>query len=504
MGASQSSNSIKLSSDFVSSVIFSQSQKAITDVNSIVQIQATNIDGDVNITGNTLTNNASVDFSSVLESLNSSEMKQQMAQNMSQIAKSMVKDINLGNVSSAISSVASVINETMTVSTNISQVCDVSINNSTQIQVDTVEGGVTISDNSLASALSVIQDCASKSVANSNVLQQADVALSQSSSASTSGISAWGFATIAGVVVLGIAIVVIGPTAIPLMVAGKNPKILGVFVILISVAFFVLWGSWTKKTVVTSIWSEPFSKCGENNVIQIGQTREDINSAEEAASECLKLDNCVGFDFEAQQQPGGPDTPWTQLEEGQYQTIFYSSIKNCNPKTDTAPVMKNRRVFVSIVPYTQKTYDSLDSPKTDDVWINTETADYQIISVNSFPVKIMQGVDRLDSVIIPGSINKNFVNKSTGVSLSADPDLFNFVITNGNQKSFVKGPGMALISKTPNCSGLVKTVRKDWALYAGIGLAIVGILISIFMKPKETAKKVAGEPKKEVKKIKKR
>ncbi len=82
MGASQSSNSIKLTSDFVSSVIFSQSQKAVSNVNSIVQIQATNIDGDVNITGNTLTNNASVDFSSVLESLNSSEMKQQMTQNM--------------------------------------------------------------------------------------------------------------------------------------------------------------------------------------------------------------------------------------------------------------------------------------------------------------------------------------------------------------------------------------------------------------------------------------
>lgn len=486
MGASSSVNVSKTVTNFVTSVIFTQTQNSIIASNTSTSIVVINTTGDVVIGGNTLNSQGTIDLTSALQSMNNTAVKTEMTEDMTQSAKALIKDINLGNVSSAVNEIDTIINQTMTVSTNLLQTCSANVLASATITTSDTQGNVSISDNHLSSALSVIQSCVAKSVSNSNTLSSADVKLSQISTSSTTGVSIWGFATIAAIVVVGIAVVILGPVALPIMAAGKNPKILGITLILISIAFFAAWGLWTESTVISTPWAKSFKDtCGDAVLIQ----SESISSADDAARRCLQIPKCVAYDFITMQQQ---TSTWVSVTPKAY---FYSKVgSSCLIKQDDTPVMTNRKVYCSFDSYSPGSNCGGNMILYGDLWINMSDATYQIIVGNTIPekVSIKDGLNKISSVTIRGSVLcGGATNTSSGTLLSADPDLFTFVLKNGTSSEVVPGPGMTKVTDQPNVSGNVKKIRKNWALYGGIGTAIVGILVTLFLKPKVKADKTS-------------
>jgi hypothetical protein len=69
--------------------------------------------------------------------------------------------------------------------------------------------------------------------------------------------------------------------------------------------------------------------------------------------------------------------------------------------------------------------------------------------------------------------------------MSAETDLLKYTFTNSGTSKTVAGPGYNISSNVlPNVSGIVVTKRKSWILFTGIGLAIFGIILLLFLKPK--------------------
>jgi hypothetical protein len=327
------------------------------------------------------------------------------------------------------------------------------------IVVNNASSGVEINQNTFSSAVRVVSKCVEKSVSSSAAITSLQKAVDQTTSTTVAGVSIWGFAAIAGIIVIGIVLTAAAPVLIPMVAAGKNPQIIGFVLVFVAVCFLAIYFAWTKKVILSTPWALPLSSTCVGNLDTIAT--KNASSATEAATLADKTKKCVAYDFIASRLDGNE---WVNLS--QPHVILYSSsaINKCKIQQDTAPILTNRIVR----------FDKTQRWSSDKGFAPNQV--YGSVSI--------------------GGVAKS-LNPPSGSSLIfkiwADPDLTNIVLeaVHSGTKKQVVGPGRTPnTTVTPNVSGIQTIVKKQWALYVGIGLGLVGLIIIALLNPKH-----AKEPK---------
>lgn len=479
MGASASTNVAKTTANVISKITNSVIQNESVDISSSQILSVIDVIGDVEISNNTITTVISVDMKSVLESLSQDEVKQNLALEMAQAAKALVSDITIGQVSVSMNTLDTVIQETIDIATQLSQTCSSVAATNQTISVQHVVGNLVIDNNHLKSIQSLIEDCSIKALNNSSTVQGLQQELNESSDSTTKGISIWGLAVVGVIVVAGLFVVFVGPALIPVLVAGNNPSILGFFVLLVGAVFLVVYWLWTSKKFKSSLWVNSISKTCQPAITLSGIAK--ASDADEAARRCVQNKKCRGYDFISYSRT---DRGW--VENATTDTAYYSSIASpCKLASDEAPILRNRAVYYARSNYSdayRATYPN------GSIWFNTSDFSWQEYNQPkdrwSLPKKV-PGVDFISKIDITGAVEKDALEHNTGGwALRADPSLYTLYFSKISRDGIaVNGPGMTVTPDVhPNVSGMYYDVRRDWALYTGLGFVCAGLLLMIFLK----------------------
>lgn len=485
MGAAASTNVAKTCANSVSNVLTNVVNNVDLNASSSQSIVVSETNGNVVISGNTLSNQYFINMKEVARSLTDSNVRSAIALEVAQQAKSLVKDINLGNVSAAGNIVDDAITETIKISNNISATCGAKLNVNQSITVTNTTGSVTIEGNSLSSAMSIFEDCMVDQLSQNSTISAIQSKIDEKASASTSGVSVWGLATIGGIILLGIVAVTALPTVLPFIVAGKRPKILGLIVLLIGIAFIIVYFTWTSTEMKSTLWGKSIIDTCDVNNQEFFNYDTTITTADEAIGKCNNDKNCQGYDFVSMSYTGGE---WNELNRKT--TKFYSQVGKCDPESDDSPILINRKVFYT----TSEPEGMKGNLPTGSMLVLLNTVGNNLVSIKrsdgaftniTLPEKFQNGI--IIDVSIPGAVsldNKNGDKTySDGWKLTADEKLLDLKLTMGKETHTFNGPGqMVNYDITPNVSGYKSKVYKNWALYVGLGLVVTGLLLVIFLK----------------------
>lgn len=477
MGASSSKNIAKSVANIVSNITNNIINKQnVSNSNSqIITINDTH--GNVTITNNTFNISASVNMQSLLEAISDQDVRQDLEQQIGQVSKALSKDINLANISISQNEIDDAISDAINICINVSQTCNSSISNQQQVTVNVSDGDVTISNNSFMIISSVITSCVENSLSKSSAISNLQQKLDQTSSASVSGISIGGIASI--LLICGL-LFIIFPMVLPLLAAKKYPWIFGLIIIIAGVVFLICWNFWTTKQFSTTLWALPFEdNCLPTNIVSSSNKYQNYDLASKKA---LTIKNCIGYFFKANEKYGNG---WRSVNPPM--TYFYDKLDSkCKTKQDDSPIFVERVCFVGNKEASQTNFQNNKKPTEGDFFINKSNATFQILKKEnlwSVAKKFQDSINSLDSINIPNIIIENNTReyKNSNYSLSSETNLYKFVLTDGSNSFSVDGPGLKISKDTPpNACGILIKQKRSWLLYTGGALIFVGFIALLY------------------------
>jgi hypothetical protein len=101
MGLAASKSVSDMITTIVSNVTNDTLLEASSNIDNTQLISVNNASGAVVIDGNTMTTNLNVNLEATLNAINDADIKQDMQDKISQASKSLIKDINIGNIGTA-------------------------------------------------------------------------------------------------------------------------------------------------------------------------------------------------------------------------------------------------------------------------------------------------------------------------------------------------------------------------------------------------------------------
>lgn len=480
MGVAESKNVSEQLISAVTKTAIKFVQGETANIQNSQLIQVIDVDGDVTIEGNIVTSTIQINMQALLQTLATEQAQQDIAIQVEQVAKSLVKDINLGNISNATNIVRQTINDTIDISIASTQSCAAQGIANQTIQVSHVVHNVIIRDNHLTAVAKSIQDCIQRSIGNSSSVQTLQDMVNQTASSTAKGFSLTQLSILAGIIVLGLAVVFIGPEVAPFLAVGKNPILISILFLIIALVFLGIWWFWTGTSFSSTLWSNLYqNECKPVHVIKTIP----VSDADEAARLAEQEPMCQAFDFIAQQKIGNV---WSPIPRPQ--CILYSAYGTpCNLTTDDSPLLTTRIVHISSNPAIGQNF-VLGS-----IWINVQTGNYQEFITGpagtgwSVATAIHPNVFKFSHVTIMNAIvEPNTIFPPNEWELIAeDPALTFYILRKNDQRFEVKGPGYTADStKVPNVSGYRVKVRKQWALYAAGGFLFLALVAGLVLKAK--------------------
>lgn len=407
MGGANSTNITELTTNALSESTNTFMQKLGNDPVSRQGIYVYDTNGNVVISGNEQDAKVEINMNALQQATSTQEARQTTATELSQAAKSTVKDVNIFQYSDAYNAVRQYVNSTIKFATNVSQECNTNSNITQEIVVQGTDKDVRITDNTQKSLAKVYANCLSKSIASSSTLQDIQAKIDQRAEAKTEGFD---LVLLAFLAILAFAL----PLLIPLFGVGmafnRVLKLIFPIFFVVGVILMVVWAVNTTPEVISNGFSKLIQYTDDcyGDVLdgyENGST--DYKSAAEAAKSCQDNDKCEGYDFKTFETKEGANTVKNPPE-----TIFYRKIKNspCTNITDTnddIKIMVNRTVFWRDDDPLLSSFADDEGPKIGDVWMRTSTGQgedddgnptdtqYSILTENGWENYTDWGIDKV-------------------------------------------------------------------------------------------------------------
>jgi len=467
-----------------------------------------NAQSDVIISGNHFNQSITINFEALLKAISTQSAQQDLMQEISQVATSLNKQLNLFQFSDSENIINAYLNATIDLSTNITQACVAVAQQSQTISIDTVGGVVKVTDNTFTQTQSIMSKCLFDSLSNSDALQKVQQATDQSAKATNEGVNIW---AIVIMMILGLLMLIL-PELLPLFIVEKAAAdvvkiFLDMFFILMIIAGIVLiacFATMTKNIISLDGDVAPISATPECAGTVAKTTREFKNPAD-AGSACLH-DKYDAYDF----------------RDGE--TTFYSSV---SASCQNILLSKQIKTKPSIVPkITPTIFTNLPNPEnfsykdvivlldgklyycnlkgdTDEkVWSVVKNADDSEVIYFSLPDPTP------DQVQIAYSIPTFWPSETIRVIIYAPPASEPIgteyrVYTNQTDISkFVSKPPPPLYNYQPNpdlkttqWTGFNIVVRRLNNVYLWVGLILIivgffGVLIQLITRKKSIKKKI--------------
>lgn len=486
MGLSYSKNVAEATVDALTSV--GTAIIANTNVESS-QTQGVIISGDGNLgvkVGNiTQKQDLTLHVSEFMKAMSTTTAQQTLVQSMNQLAKSLTSGINLAQASDAQNDMKAAMKSTMDISTKIANICSTGAD---QTQTVTISGNVQAGDIDQEQVSNIFSSCATNAIANTFAVQELQQKLTQSASATSSGISEWAIVAIVAIVVLGIAI----PVALEGKVIVKYAYIFFILIGLIMIAvYFAYQPGPTILLTKYSLGLDTSSGCGPSGPVVSTAYKTPFD----AGDACLANKDYVAFDwkgFDLSSNDGNQGAPINPP-----QTTFYTSMLDpkCSIVTDSNINLFRTPKFYSSA-LGNSSPPNIASDKEGDYYLNTS-------NWQGYYFKDGQGWIADKVWPIPSKYNSYIFNfgqapASTSVANTIWADISNPKVisvyvpsttTSGwDLLDTVDGPGYAVIQTLDaNTSGIkVPKTSTLWLLYVGgafIGMGLITMVISLAYNP---------------------
>lgn len=457
MGAATSKNVVDQTLKVISNVASSVVNKTQINTDSTQLISIGHALHDVNISNNHFNIQVEVNMSELSKSFNTTAVQQDLSSQLQQTAKSLIKDINFGNLSDAENTVKSYVEETLTITNNLSNLCGSNTSTHQSIIIDTADTVVNITNNTFSSFQKIFSSCIADATSKNNAVQKLQNLIDQSATAETFGVSIWGFAAIIGIIVVGIAIVLFGPALLPLLLSGgKGGLMVGIVFLLIGAVLLLVWWFWSKRAAKTTLWAQPIANsCSPVWLKEIHDTSSNVQN------NCISNKSCVGFYW-----ANGTGT-------------LYSSISaNCNPQVDSTRLLVNRRVFAGDGPA-----NSIVEAGVGDVYVNLTNAtivtklDSGDWSIEEYFMQgLIESISEIKGITVA---TQSRMLRTGGWTMTTQPQLATFDFAKGITAYSIQGSGQKESTDPAAAAGIIYKDRKKWLLYTGIGFVAAGAIMSI-------------------------
>lgn len=463
MGASVSTNVAKVATNSITKVAANIVQNSNLSQSSSQIISVKNVTGNVEIVGNILRQNATINMRAVFDAMFSAEAQQKLAVQVAQEAKAITSGLNLAQLSAADSILNELISATIDIANNIGQSCSGLSDQNQTITVEHVSGDVTIKNNVLDQVIDLLQDCVGSSVSNSKALQDVSAKLAQTSSATAAGLSEWSLALLAGLL--------IGVPVVGGIFGGIYAlKYIFPIVLVIGIVLLALYAFYSSNTMSFTAFSSLISETPECNgkVLSTGTAP----TAKQAAEVCLSDDKCVAVDSKKYtvSSSGG----YKQLESPI--TTYYSSVDCYSVKPDNSQLVRTPILLTGLFNPTATT-----SAIPGDVMINLETSEwFQLTAAGEWQQKyriVSENFNRLSA----SNERPTETGKANDHHIYADSTMTHWYIFKSDGTKWInyikmKGPGLFTnVPATSNTTSFKIKERVNWLLYSGLVAVVIGI-----------------------------
>lgn len=497
MGGSSSKNVASATMEAISEVVTNIMNKSISRTGQSIILTFKTENGNIRLSKNKIIQQATVNTSNLLSALSTSTVQQEMVQKISQVATSLSKGLNLGNISDASNTLNAYMKAAISISTNISQICKNSIGQSVVINLTTKNGNIIMDGNTIHQVASIFSNCIQDTIADNAAIQKLQQQLDQSASATSEGLNLdWLLGIVAAVVVLIIVVIITGAK----VASGILTKLLmfvGFIIIAAGIVLIVIYFKNSKTDIDVTGFSTGYSNNSDCKAqVWKNMTYDDSILAGQA---CLEEDQCDGYD-------------WLPSKN----TIFYKSIgnKKCriqDEKPPNPPYVRKPNAFVGDGP------PKNDSEGRDgDIYIDRSTSgfgNYYIkvrdkwnpeITGNIFVEVGVPSTSSKHIIVVHGN-NPPFADvvntQSYVVQDSVDYASISLYLSDGLQYSL-----LGKLNVTPNptvppnnqipWSGSKYVIRDKKLLYIGIGLIVLGVvttIVQVVVMRRDAKKKAEGK-----------
>lgn len=501
MGASISSNVAKVAVNAVSKIANNiiQSNEVTADSAQIIHVEST---GSVVISDVGMSQVLNLKVDNLFQELSKAENKQKIAAEVAQQAKALTSGINFGQVAGSSNFINGLVGATVSIVTNLNTTCNVRANQIQKIYVNTKgkqgSDSVLIKDINMKQITELFESCISDAVSNNTTIQDLAAKFASTADASSQGLSTTGIVMIALLGMLTIGAPVIGG-----VVGGAKvlqfifPVLLVIGAVLISMYVF-----YTKEVMVANVFSKPISvSCPSvtnsplTELTIAGGAAAATPAA--AAAKCAESAECKALSFMTYDvDAGGAITSKTQ------EVKYYRALPpGCKAEADTSNLLRKPTITSGAgAPGAISSSNLLG-----DIYLNLTTLDMYHVEKNASNVLVWVKKGKLSNVTFTGPATLSqgtSTEAATGPAAGITADTANkLVIKYDNQKNewrlYKAGPAssetagkvaysqIALVSgpplvpaapTTPNTTGFKTLERKNWYLYVGIGMALVGVI----------------------------
>lgn len=478
MGSAVSKNITKAATEAVAKVSNNivSNTKLTTDQTQIISV--TDVDGDVVISGNTFTQKANINMKSLMSALVQEDIQQALTMEIAQACKSIVSGLNLFQFPNAQNEINIFLKASAELMNTISQSCAASISENQVITVSRVKGNVYITNNLMQEFSDIFGSCIQNAVSKNTVYQKLQEKIDQTATAKAEGLDLWQIIILVALV-LGIPLIsVVGGVA----VVGRYLFPLS---LLAGAGCLAAYYTWVEESVYSHAFSSLIRNLPDCNSVPLIGTVTTFSTSSAAAQACANNRNCVAFDW----QGAVIDPQGNHVSFSPPQTTFYSSIsQGCEKAVTSAPdhskVFRNPIFVKGIGPPTKS---------EGDVYLDTATTNYYFfdqdlkmwLKQGSFAHSDFTSKNTIDWGTSPPTPTTQGIPGSVYVYYApSDPVYFHVYVKNPDSWKLytppLRGPG--LIPDAPaniNVSGFTTIKRRQWLLYLGGALLVVGVLGSV-------------------------
>lgn len=490
MGSAVSKNITKAATEAVAKVSNNiiTTTKLSTDQSQIISV--TDVDGDVHISGNTFTQKANINIKTLMNALVQEDIQQALTMEIAQASKSIVSGLNIFQFPNAQNEINLFLKASAELMNTISLSCAASVSENQVITVSRVKGNVYIEGNVMSQIADIFQSCIQDAVSKNTIFQQLQAKVDQSATTKAEGLNLWQIiiliAMVLGIPVIGVigGVATVGRYLFPISIVAGAGCLAGYYV-------------WVDESVYSHAFSTLIRNLPNCNGQPLTTSSTSYPNSTAAAQACSNNRNCVAFDW----QGAVIDDQGNHISFNPPQTTFYGSVGlGCEQAIKNFP--DHSKVFRN--PIFIKGNGS-PTKVEGDVYLDVTTANYyfldqtlrQWVKQGSFAHSDFTSRNSINWGTIPPSSTTQGIAGSIYVYYAAsDPVYFHVYVKNPDGWKLytppLKGPG--LIADAPaniNVTGFTTIKRKNWLLYLGGALLVVGVLGSIVSfttkKPKEYA-----------------
>lgn len=479
MGGAESKNVMQSIIDNTVKTVVDISNNDSTHLAQGQYIDATTGEGSITISGVDMEQNAYVNLSSVSQMTNTVDIQNKITNELSQIAESLTKGINLGNFSSSQNDVSSLVQSSIESINKFSKTCLVDATQAQHVKAKTGSGDIVINTIKMKQVSNVMQQCMGSVMDNLGVKNQLDNVIAQKATAKTIGIDPL-------IVLLIILAVMVGGGVFLKSILPYVITLIAIVLIIVGVFFIVKYKDSLKSAAVWYGFTKGLNSekyC--SNELKIINKKERM-TADEVEKKCLEDNTCSAAD-------------WSSSVSTFYSgNVSDECIKQLSTSTDAK--------FINVI--NPKFYASDSDPsdsqgKIGDIFINTSTGivskrreigwvSVMDIAIKNFSVvcsntDLVGSCDTSKGDCVYNAISVTCDDKRPTCLRIVDPYTFKkYVQVDGKwqtdqEAKSINGPGKVLVAKKPEelqegaIWTCVKTNQNEKTkYYAGIGMVAGG------------------------------